>query len=152
MTPRRSLARRLALPLVLACAVAVASGASPAAGRRAQGDDTRPPFTDWLSGVRAEALERGVRPGTLDAAFADLEPVEQVQQRDRNQAEFVLSFDRYARRWLNASFVRLGRRQKTSHATLLAQVGKRYGVVTARCCSPCGAWSRTTAGSLASGR
>ena len=128
MTARRSLARRLALPVVLACAAAAAAGASPGATRRAQGDDTRPPFGDWLNGVRAEALERGVRPVTLDAAFAGLEPVEQVEQRDRNQAEFVLSFDRYARRWLNASFVRLGRRQKASHAALLAKVGKRYGV------------------------
>jgi membrane-bound lytic murein transglycosylase B len=128
VTGRGSLARRLALPLALACTVALAAGASSGSTNRAQGDDARPPFNDWLNGVRAEALERGVSPGTLDAAFAGLEPVEQVEQRDRNQAEFVLSFDRYARRWLNASFVRTGRRHKQAHAPLLARVGKRYGV------------------------
>jgi membrane-bound lytic murein transglycosylase B len=89
---------------------------------------TRPAFPDWLAGVRAEALGRGIRAETLDAAFADVTPVEQVQQRDRSQAEFVLTFDQYAKRWLNAKFVRLGRTKKKDHVALLKKVGAQYGV------------------------
>jgi membrane-bound lytic murein transglycosylase B len=81
-----------------------------------------------LAGLRAEALQRGIRAETLDVALAGLEPVEQVQQRDRSQAEFVLSFDRYAKRWLTKGFVRLGRERKAVHGDLLKKVDAKYGV------------------------
>jgi membrane-bound lytic murein transglycosylase B len=105
------------------------AGAGTVAGAKAQDPEAaRPPFAEWLAGVRAEAAERGIRAETLEAALADLAPVEQVQQRDRSQAEFVLSFDAYVKRWLSRSFVRAGREKKRLHAALLAKVGTRYGV------------------------
>ena len=78
-------------------------------------EPARPPFSDWLAGLRAEAAGRGIRAQTLDAALGDVAPVEQVQQRDRTQAEFVISFDKYVKRWLSKPFVRLGREKKKTH-------------------------------------
>ena len=54
----------------------------------------QPSFDEWLSGVRAEALGRGIREVTLDAALTGLEPVPTVIQRDRSQAEIVQTLDR----------------------------------------------------------
>ena len=128
MIHRHTSRRVCGVSIVLAAVLAATALAGDGATGRAQGDDARPPFTDWLAGVRAEALQRGVRAETLDAALGGLEPVEQVEQRDRNQAEFVLSFDQYAKRWLNPRFVRLGRQKKKANARVLARVSRRYGV------------------------
>ena len=54
---------------------------------------TQPPFEEWLAGVRAEALMRGIGQATVDRAFTDLEPVPTVIQRDRTQAELVQTLD-----------------------------------------------------------
>ena len=51
------------------------------------------PFDDWLEGVRAEALARGIRTETVQQAFEGLQPKLIVVERDRTQAEFALSLD-----------------------------------------------------------
>src|SRR6187549_3997878 len=58
------------------------------------------PFETWLADLRAEALTRGIRPEVLDAAFADVKPVEQILERDRTQAEFALDLTAYLKRRL----------------------------------------------------
>ena len=50
----------------------VVAGAIAGASLRAQ-EAPRPSFPDWLSGVRAEALARGIRPEVLDQAFGGME-------------------------------------------------------------------------------
>lgn len=121
---------RLSGGVTLALAVLACVVASAAVGR-AQADETRPPFTDWLAGVRTEAINRGLRAEVVDAALAGLEPLEQIRERDRTQAEFVVSFDRYTARWLNRRFVRLGRERAKPHRQALAKVSARYGVPVA---------------------
>jgi len=85
-------------------------------------------FATWLAGVRAEAITRGVREVTVDAAFDGVEPVEQVLERDRTQAEFTLSLEDYLKRRLTTPTVRTARRMATMHKSVLARVGKAYGV------------------------
>ena len=65
-----------------------------------------PSFDEWLTAVRTEAAGRGIRPEILDQAFAGVQPVEQILERDRSQAEFTLDLGAYLRRRLTRGTVR----------------------------------------------
>lgn len=91
--------------------------------------DTRPSFADFLAGVRTEALSRGIRAEILDAALSNVdEPVPVVIERDRTQAETVLSLEKYLSRLLTSRLVTRGRTAFSRHAMLLEEIGARYGV------------------------
>lgn len=87
-----------------------------------------PPFDEWLTALRAEAIERGIASHLVDRAFADIKPVEQIIQRDRTQAEFTLALDDYLKRRLTTPTVRLARQMHNRHRRLLERVEKEYGV------------------------
>ncbi len=89
---------------------------------------SRDDFQAWLTVVRDEALARGITQQTLDAAFTDLEPLPVVIERDRTQAELVLSLDEYLRRRLTRPFVRTGRDMVLKHKALLSRIAKTFGV------------------------
>src|SRR5581483_8132330 len=66
----------------------------------AQADDahaaSRPSFAEFLAGIRAEALTRGIRAEIVDAALAGIEePSVTVIERDRSQAEVVQTLEQY---------------------------------------------------------
>jgi membrane-bound lytic murein transglycosylase B len=81
-----------------------------------------------LEGVRGEALQRGISETTVNAALTGLEPERTVIDRDRAQAEIVLSVDEYLKRRLTRSFVRTGREMAVKHRPLLKEVASQYGV------------------------
>jgi membrane-bound lytic murein transglycosylase B len=87
-----------------------------------------PPFEAWLADVRAEALTRGIRPEVLDAAFAEVQPVEQILERDRTQAEFSLDLSAYLKRRLTRRTIRTAQQMHAEHHKLLSAVGSKYGV------------------------
>src|SRR3954464_3472060 len=87
-----------------------------------------PPFSEWLTAVRAEAAQRGIRPEVLEQAFDGVEPVEQILERDRSQAEFTLNLESYLKRRLTRGIVRTGQQMYSQHRSLLAKVGEKYGV------------------------
>lgn len=89
-----------------------------------------PPFDEWLTELRAEAVERGISARLVDRAFADVKPVEQILERDRTQAEFTLDLEAYLKRRLTPQTVRLAQRMHTRHRSLLRKVEARYGVST----------------------
>ncbi|MCC7034552.1 MAG: lytic murein transglycosylase [Acidobacteria bacterium] len=88
----------------------------------------RPTFESWLDGVRQEALDRGIRPDTVTRAFDGLTPLEVVVERDRTQAEAVLTVDEYVRRRLTTGFVRTANEKARAERRTLARVAARYGV------------------------
>jgi len=54
--------------------------------------EARPSFSEWLAGVRAEALSRGVRQEIVDEALSNIdEPMPVILERDRAQAETVFA-------------------------------------------------------------
>src|SRR5689334_16446553 len=65
-----------------------------------------PSFSEWLTVFRAEAAEHGIRPEILDQALTGLEPVEQILERDRSQAEFTMNLETYLKRRLTPAMVR----------------------------------------------
>jgi membrane-bound lytic murein transglycosylase B len=109
--------------IVLALAVALAVVAAQAP------DTPRPSFSEWLAGVRAEALTRGIREEIVDAALADVsEPLPVILERDRAQAEIVFSLEKYLSRRLTPKLIRGGRDAYAQHRELLDRVAVRYGV------------------------
>jgi membrane-bound lytic murein transglycosylase B len=92
-------------------------------------DAARPTFAEWLTGVRTEALSRGIREDIVDEALATVEePLRDVIERDRSQAEKVLPLESYISRRLTPSVVRTAREMYAAHRELLDQVSTRYGV------------------------
>jgi len=86
------------------------------------------PFDQWLTGVRAEALTRGIRAATVDQAFAGLEPLPVVVERDRTQAELVLTLDRYLQQHLTKKVIDTAGAMRRTHGDVLKQVEEKYGV------------------------
>jgi len=99
-----------------------------AAGVAAQ-TDTRPSFSEWLAGVRTEALSRGIRQEIVDEALSNIEePLPVVIERDRTQAERILPLETYVARRLKPKFIRTARERFEKHRALLTEVGEAYGV------------------------
>ncbi len=55
-------------------------------------------FAEWLAALRSDALERGISAATLDAVLPGITQQRQVIQADRNQPEFVDTYERYLQR------------------------------------------------------
>jgi membrane-bound lytic murein transglycosylase B len=107
------------------CAAIVA-----AAGIVVYGQDLpQPSFADWVAGVRAEALARGIRPELVEEALGHLdEPLPVVIERDRSQAELVLPLEEYLDHHVTPSVVRTAREMIARHRTVLTRVAAKYGV------------------------
>src|SRR5688572_19573201 len=78
-----------------------------------------PPFDEWLTALRTEAIQRGISSELVDRAFADIQPIEQILDRDRTQAEFALDLETYLKRRLTPATIRLARQMHTKHGRLL---------------------------------
>ena len=76
--------------MVLAFMVTITSVSYPAYAQNLKGD-----FQTWLSGVRTEALQRGIRPDVVSALLTDVKPNRRVIRRDRSQSEFKLTLSTY---------------------------------------------------------
>jgi peptidoglycan lytic transglycosylase B len=88
-----------------------------------------PPFTEWLSNLRAEVLTRGIREEIVDQAFAGLEePLALPLERDRTQAERTQTIEQYISRRVNPTTIRRGRAMMQQHRALLGRVSRAYGV------------------------
>ena len=86
------------------------------------------PFPQWLEELRTEAASRGISPDLLDRAFADVQPVESVLDRDRTQAEFTFDLAAYLKRRLTKPTIRTARQMHDRHRAILGKIEKTYGV------------------------
>ena len=124
-----------AQPIVIAALVAMLAGAAATRARAQETPAVAPvpslpplPFDVWLAELRAEAVSRGISEQVLDEALGGLEPVEQILERDRTQAEFVLDLDAYLKRRLTRQTIRTAREMYSRHRALLRRVAEKYGV------------------------
>jgi len=85
-------------------------------------------FHLFLNDVRAEARRAGIRPATLDSAFAGVTPNQKVLERDRHQPEFTLTWARYKALVINDKRIANGRQAVAANRTLFQAVEQRYGV------------------------
>ena len=110
--------------MILALALAFTHGQDPA-------QPARPSFAEWLAGVRTDAIARGIHEEIVDAALADVtEPQPVILERDRSQAETVLTLESYIARSLTPKLITAGRAAFATHHELLEQISERYGVPT----------------------
>jgi len=121
----------ISIPLLAVVAAAIGSSTAGAAGAQSNTllDPPRPSFAEWLADVRAEALSRGIQQEVVDQALSQIvEPLPVVIERDRAQAESVLSLEQYLVRRLTPKIVTRGREMLEGHRTMLDEVASRYGV------------------------
>jgi membrane-bound lytic murein transglycosylase B len=90
----------------------------------AQGRD----FATWLDGVRAEARQLGISETVIQNALKDVQPVQRIIERDRNQAEDKLTLSVYLNRVVSRRTIERGRKMARVHRDLLARVSEKYGV------------------------
>lgn len=88
----------------------------------------RAEFEAFLAEVRAEALQKGIKQEVVSTALTGVEPVMRIIERDRNQAEFKLSFATYRDRVITPANVQRGQKLRDDHQALLRQVSQRYGL------------------------
>ena len=109
--------------ITIIAVIVVAQGFSLAAQ-----ETTRLSFSEFLAAVRTEALSRGIRQEVVDTALNIDEPLPIVIERDRAQAETVLSLETYLARRLTAKRIRTGREMLARHRELLGRISEQYGV------------------------
>ena len=85
-------------------------------------------FHSFLTDVRAQARKIGIRPATLDAAFAGVAPNQNVLDRDRHQPEFTITWARYRDLVITDKRITNGRQAFADNRALLRRVEQRYGV------------------------
>lgn len=85
-------------------------------------------FAQWLDGVRAEALQRGISQKTVERAFDGLEPEPIVVARDRAQPEQVQSLDTYLKERLSTRTLRSANQMQDKYRDVLTRIDARYGV------------------------
>lgn len=93
------------------------------AARAAVGD-----FSQWLKGVRDEALAQGISGATLDRALAGIAPIPRVIELDRRQPETTLTFAEYIDRVVTPQRREDARIRFHENQPLLEEVGHRFGV------------------------
>jgi membrane-bound lytic murein transglycosylase B len=117
--------------LLIALGGCTALAQTPSASPPSQQQEaaTRPSFAEWLDGVRSEAISRGIREEIVNTALSGIEePLPVVLERDRTQAETVLSLETYLTRQITARRVRTGREMVAKHRDPLNAVARTYGV------------------------
>ncbi len=85
-------------------------------------------FDDWLAAFRQDAAAQGISAATLDAAFADVRPVERAIELDRRQPEFMQTFSDYLARRVTATQLARGQAALAANAGLFDAVEAQYGV------------------------
>jgi membrane-bound lytic murein transglycosylase B len=111
-----------------ATAPAAPTATSGASASEAVAPFNRTEFEAFLAEVRSEALQKGIKQDVVRVALTGVEPVMRIIERDRNQAEFKLSFATYRDRVITPANVQRGQKLRDDHQALLRQVSQRYGV------------------------
>lgn len=108
-----------------ALAFAAAAAALAPVAAEAQPAQT---FDTFLTGVRTEAIGRGIRAQTLDTALDGISPLARVVELDRAQPEFTRTFEQYLAGTVSEARVVRGKQMLNENRALLALVEARYGV------------------------
>ena len=111
--PTRRFFLASALPVALSAPSFAASGES---------------FAKFVDSVRAEARRNGIRPATLDSAFAGVVPNQKVLDRDHHQPESTWTWARYRGLVVTDKRITEGREAFAANRALFQRVEQHYGV------------------------
>jgi len=85
-------------------------------------------FGQFLAGVRRDAIARGIRPATIEAAFQRIAFLPRVVELDRKQPEHKMTFAEYFQKVVTQDRIEEARQKLTENWGLLQQVWQRYRV------------------------
>lgn len=85
-------------------------------------------FAQWLAGLRAEAVAQGIRPTTVDRAFARVRLSPRIIELDSAQPEFTRMVWSYLDSAVSDARVQKGRAKIQENSALFARVSREYGV------------------------
>lgn len=86
-------------------------------------------WSQWIAGVRQEALSQGIPPALFDQAFAGMtEPSRKVKGLARSQPEHRLTFAKYLSSRVDSYRVVIGRKEFERNRAVLEKIGREYGV------------------------
>ena len=122
MDARPGVGRRRMLTLTATAALA---GLAPIGPIHAQPTE---PFSAFLQRMTARATAEGVSPGTVQRAFAGLQPNERVVELDQSQPEFTRTFWQYMDNAISDRRVTEGEARYGQYRALLDRVERDYGV------------------------
>ncbi|TNF23265.1 MAG: lytic murein transglycosylase [Rhodobacteraceae bacterium] len=106
---------------VLACLVALAG---PALAQTPCGG----PFSQFVADLKAEAVERGHAPGTVDAFFRPVRQDGAVLRADQRQGVFQMPFVDFARRLISQNRIDNGQANARRYADVFRRMEQEYGV------------------------
>ena len=79
-------------------------------------------FSQWLTELEAEAIDRGISEATVRSALRDIEPIAEILERDRSQPKKPSDFCAYMKRRLTPTRIARGKRALKEHASLLREI------------------------------
>jgi len=85
-------------------------------------------FNQFLAGVRRDAIARGIRPATIEAAFQQIAFLPRVVELDRKQPEHKMTFAEYFQKVVTQDRIAEARQKLVENWALLQQVWQRYRV------------------------
>lgn len=86
-------------------------------------------WNQWVSNVREEALQQGIRPVLFDDAFAGIgEPSRKIKSLMHSQPEHRLTFMKYRTTRADNYRIAIGKKQYQKNKALLEEIGREYGV------------------------
>ena len=86
------------------------------------------PFEQYVTNLKAEAIEMGIDSSVVNNAFEKVEFLERSVKSDKAQPEFKLTLDTYIPRAVPDWKIQKAREVYKKHYHLLHKVGKEYGV------------------------
>ena len=108
-------------------------------------------FNQFLAGVRRDAIARGIRPATIEAAFQQIAFLPRVVELDRKQPEHKMTFAEYFQKVVTTQRIDEARQKLVENWALLQRVWQRTAF-SRGLSSPCGEskaisavpWARST--------
>lgn len=85
-------------------------------------------FGQFIAGVKAEAVGRGVDPGVADRALSGARIDKKVLSRDRAQGVFRQTFLEFSKRSVSANRMQVGAKKMKQFAKVFARAEAEYGV------------------------
>ncbi|WP_428982908.1 lytic murein transglycosylase [Pseudohoeflea coraliihabitans] len=102
--------------------------AMPVAMASAQGAACGGDFGQFLEGVKAEAIAKGVPGDVAASALRGLSPDQKVLSRDRAQGVFRQTFLEFSQRVISGSRMQIGQRKMRDYAATFDRAERDYGV------------------------
>lgn len=99
-----------------------------ALGLMAASTAAQEPFEQCRARLSALAIDRGISEAVATMVMADVKPLERVISADRNQPEFIQSFDQYLGIRVTADRIATGRELYARHRPLLDRLAETHGV------------------------